>query len=91
MPGEIIYSTIKKELEKAEEKPRQKLETALKNISNSTINPSDSEKLKLEKEIKTYREQLEEYQKKINQGKATDNEKFLHYLCLKRTFSFESY
>jgi hypothetical protein len=56
LPGEIIYSTIKKELEKEGEKPQEKLEAALKNISNSTTNPSDSEKLKLEKEIKNLRE-----------------------------------
>ena len=89
LPSEIAYSIIKKELEKEGEKPQQRLETALKNISNSTINPSDSEKLILEKQIKIHREQLEEYEKKINKREATKKEKLLYNFCLRNFFDFK--
>ncbi|CAI2165511.1 2660_t:CDS:2, partial [Funneliformis geosporum] len=70
LPEEIIYSTIKRELEKRVEKSWQKLNAALKNISDSTINPSDPEKLRLEKVIIESRKQIENYKKEMKEGRG---------------------
>ena len=65
-PSEFAYSLLTSETDK--EDPSQKLEEALRNISDTEPNPSDPEKLKLEKEIVKTKKEIEKLVAKKTRG-----------------------
>ena len=78
LPSEFAYSILATETDK--EKPVQKLEEALKNISSTEPNPTDSEKVKLEKLMVSLQRKIEELAKK---GKEEEGNAYYATLLLR--------
>ncbi|CAG8630000.1 427_t:CDS:1, partial [Ambispora gerdemannii] len=77
-PSEFTYSLLTSETDK--EKPLQKLQVALEKISNAEPDPSDPEKLKLEKLIIKSQQKINNLlMKKARGEKLTKKEKFEEY------------
>ncbi|CAG8846800.1 37479_t:CDS:2, partial [Gigaspora margarita] len=75
LPSEYAYSKLTTETDK--EKPLQKLEAALKDVSNAEPNPSDPEKLQIEKLIINLQKKFEELAEKEASGEKEKSPTFL--------------